>query len=376
MPDRRMGPNLASPNVETVEAGAVQASRDPASSSWSFERDLDDVFEANAEVWRDLKGARLFVTGGTGLIGRWMLESLRLADQRLNLGVEATVLTRDPDAFRRKAPHLAEWRAIDLMSGDVCDFPSPDGDFSHIIHAATDASKDLNDNDPRRMFDTVVSGTRRALELAVEKKPSRFFFMSSGAIYGRQPWDMERVAESWISGPDCTDPRNTYAEAKRAAEMLCAIYAKQFGLDIATARIFALLGPHLVLDIHFAAGNFIRDAISGRSVIVESSGEACRSYLYLADVTTWLWQILVRGEAGGVYNVGSEESVSVRDLAERTAKILAQGEYEVRGASDTGWNPGRYVPDTSRARNQLGLKMTTPLDEAIRRTALWNGWKA
>jgi nucleoside-diphosphate-sugar epimerase len=349
---------------------------DSGRGPWSFERDLQDVFEANSNIWRDLKGARIFITGGTGLLGRWMLETLRYADQRLELGVSATILTRNPDAFARKAPQLAAWRAIDLVRGDVCDFASPDGAYSHVIHAATDASKDVNDNDPRRMFDTVVLGTRRALEFAVEKAPDRFFFMSSGAVYGPQPWDVERVSETWMGGPDCTEPRCTYAEGKRAAEMLCAIYAKQFGLNISTARIFALLGPHLVLDIHFAAGNFIRDAIAGRSVVVESSGEACRSYLYLADVTTWMWRIMMRAAPGGVYNVGSEEWVSVRDLAERTARILAQGAFEVRGAADTGWNPGRYVPDTSRARNELGLRMTTSLDEAIRRTALWNGWKA
>jgi dTDP-glucose 4,6-dehydratase len=347
-----------------------------ATKPWSFERDLDDIFEACADLWAEFRGARLFKTGGTGLLGRWMLESLRLADRRLGLGVHATVLTRDPAAFSRKASALAAWDAIELIAGDVCDFASPDGDFSHVIHAATDASKELNDNDPRRMFNTVVAGTQRVLEFAVEKAPKRFFFMSSGAVYGRQPWDLERVPESWMGGPDCTDPRNTYAEGKRAAEMLCAVYAKQFGLDIATARIFALLGPHLVLDIHFAAGNFIRDAIAGRSVIVESSGEACRSYLYLADVTSWMWRIMVRSKPGGVYNVGSDEAVSIRDLAERTARTLANGEFEVRGAPDTGWNPGRYVPDTSLARDELGLTMTTPLNEAIRRTALWNGWKA
>jgi dTDP-glucose 4,6-dehydratase len=346
-----------------------------ARKPWSFEQDLEDIFEANADLWPEFRGARLFITGGTGLLGRWMLESLRLADQRLGLGVHATILTRNPEAFSRKAPQLAAWRAIELIAGDVCSFASPHGDFSHVIHAATDASKDLNDNDPRRMFNTVVAGTQRALEFAVEKSPKRFFFMSSGAVYGRQPWDLDRVPETWMGGPDCTDPRNTYAEGKRAAEMLCAIYAKQFGLNIASARIFALLGPHLVLDIHFAAGNFIRDAIAGRSVIVESSGEACRSYLYLADVTSWMWRIMMRSAPGGVYNVGSEEAVSIRDLAEKIARIVGRGDHEVRGLPDTGWNPGRYVPDTSRARTELNLEMTTPLDEAIRRTALWNGWK-
>jgi dTDP-glucose 4,6-dehydratase len=345
-----------------------------ALDGWTFETDLAAIFADNNEVWAALRGARMFMTGGTGLIGRWMLESLRYADRRLDLDVQVTVLTRSAAAFAGKAPELAVWPALKLMEGDALDFESPAGDFTHIIHAATDASAELNERDPRRMFDVVVDGTRRALDLAVEKKPRRFFYLSSGAVYGQQPFEMEHVAESYMGGPDCTEPRAAYAEGKRAAEMLCAIYAKQFGLDIATARIFALLGPHLTLDIHFAAGNFISDAMAGRPVTVKSTGKACRSYLYLADLTTWLWQIMVRAPAGAAYNVGSEEWVSMGELAERVAVLLADGAFVIEGREDIGWNPGRYVPDTSLARRELGLKAATSLDEAIRRTALWNGW--
>ena len=115
--------------------------------------------------------------------------------------------------------------------------------------------------------------------------------------------------------------------------------------------------------------------MAGRPVVVKSSGQACRSYLYLADVTTWLWRIMVCAPAGAAYNVGSEEWVSMRDLAQMTATLLADGQFEVQGLPDVGWNPGRYVPDTSKARHELDLQMTTPLQEAIRRTAMWTGWK-
>lgn len=342
---------------------------------WSLEQDLDNILQQSSTVWPELRGARLFITGGTGFIGRWLLESLRHADQSLSLGVQATILTRDPQAFRRKAPHLADHAGFHFIAGDVCNFESPAGEFTHIIHAATDASAELNERDPRRMFDTVIQGTRRALDFAVEKSVDRVLFLSSGAVYGQQPWEMEHVAEDWIGSPSCTDPRAAYAEGKRAAEMLCAIYQKQFGTKIAIARIFALLGPFLSLDIHFAAGNFIRDAMQGRPVIVNGNGLPCRSYLYASDLTVWLWHMLVRAEPGKPYNVGSDESVSIRDMAERVSHVLGNGEYQVLGAKDMGWNPGRYVPDTSLIGNNLGLRRTVSLDEAIRRTALWHGWK-
>lgn len=364
--------------AETTEQSAhndTTVSNRAGIQAWSLEQDLDDVLRQTDSVWPELRGARLFITGGTGFIGRWLLESLRHADQRLSLGVQATILTRDPQAFKRKAPHLAGYSGFNFIAGDVCNFESPAGAFTHLIHAATDASAELNEKDPLRMFDTVIQGTRRALDFAVEKSVGRVLFLSSGAVYGQQPWEMARVAENWIGSPSCTDPRAAYAEGKRAAEMLCAIYQKQFGTKISIARIFALLGPYLSLDIHFAAGNFIRDAMQGKPVIVNGNGLPCRSYLYAADLTVWLWHMLVRAEPGKPYNVGSDESVSIRDMAEKVSNVLGNGEYQILGAKDMGWNPGRYVPDTSLIGRELDLHRTVSLEDVIRRTALWNGWK-
>jgi dTDP-glucose 4,6-dehydratase len=357
--------------LQSMDAAENQTAGRP----WTLEQDLDNVLQQVAPIWQELRGARIFITGGTGFIGCWLLESLRYADQHHKLGVHATVLTRDPHAFRCKAPHLADYPGFTFITGDICNFETPPGEFTYLIHAATDASADLNENNPRRMFDTVLLGTRRALDFAVEKAVDRVLFLSSGAVYGQQPWEMENVAESWIGAPSCVDPRAAYAEGKRAAEMLCAIYAKQFGVKISIARIFALLGPYLSLDIHFAAGNFIRDAMKENPIIVNGNGLPCRSYLYASDLTVWLWHMLVRAEPGKPYNVGSDESVSVQELAEKVSDTLGNVGYQVLGAPDIGWNPGRYVPDTNLIGQDLGLRKTVKLNEAIRRTALWHGWK-
>ena len=210
---------------------------------------------------------------------------------------------------------------------------------------------------------------------AVTKKVRRFLYLSSGAVYGQQAPDVTHVSEDWRGGPDCTNPVNTYAEAKRAAEMLCAIFGKQFGLAISTARIFALLGPLLALDIHFAAGNFIRDAIEDRRIVVKGNGRPVRSYLYMSDLVTMLWHLLLRGRPGRVYNLGSDEGVSIGDLAKRIAELVGRRGYEILEQPDKGWNTSRYVPSVQRASDELGLFRTVSLDEAIRRTAIWNGWK-
>lgn len=344
------------------------------STDWSFAKDIETVVTDVGASWRDLTDKKLFITGGTGFIGRWLLETLKYANERYELGVSATVLTRNPSAFLKKTPQFSGYHAFSFIAGDVRNFDFPTGRFSHVIHAATDASAELNEKDPRLMFDTVLEGTRRALDLALKNGAERFLNLSSGAVYGIQPWEMTRVAESWMGAADCTKSVNTYAEAKRAAEMLCAIYSKQFGLKISTARIFAVLGPFLPIDTHFAAGNFIRDAIAGKKIVVKSSGAAVRSYLYATDLITALWLMLIHAEPGRSYNVGSETPVSIKLLAERVSELLGKEGCDILGQDDATWNPGRYVPDTRLLRETLSISQKVSLDEAILRTAIWNGW--
>ena len=137
-----------------------------------FEDDLAAINRMLAPLWPRLSGARIFMTGGTGFIGRWMLEALA----RSGVDAEVTLLSRDPDGFATRVPHLAA--RFRLVAGDATSFTAPAGDYSHVIHAATDASAALNANDPRRMFETIVQGTRRALDLATDCR-ARFFFLSA-----------------------------------------------------------------------------------------------------------------------------------------------------------------------------------------------------
>jgi dTDP-glucose 4,6-dehydratase len=332
--------------------------------------DLDHILEHTRDLWGELHNQRLFITGGTGFFGCWLLESLVWACDHLDLNVTAVALTRNPDSFAQKAPHLARHRAVQMLKGDVSDFAFPAGSFSHVIHAATDAGVQASQNTPLQTLDTVVLGTRRALEFARAAGAKKFLLTSSGAVYGRQPPELSHVPEDYSGGPDFLNPALAYHEGKRTSELLCAIYAKQFGIECKITRSFAFTGGYLPLDIHFAIGNFIRDAMRGGPIQINGDGTPFRSYLYAADLAIWLWTILFRGPSGRAYNVGSENAVSIRQTAEAVVRALGKPlEIKIAGTPIPGKLADRYVPSTRRAQNELGLKEWISLEEGIRRTA-------
>ena len=335
--------------------------------------DLDHVLEHTRVLWDEMRGQRLFITGGTGFFGRWLLESLLWANDRLSLGLSALVLSRNPDAFRERAPLVAGHPAIQFHPGDVRSFAFPNGTFSHVIHAATESSAKLNAEDPLTMFDTIVEGTRRTLEFARHCGAGKFLLTSSGAVYGRQPPVMTHIPEDYPGAPDLADSRSAYGEGKRAAETLCSLFSKQHGLETKIARCFAFVGPHLPLDIHFAIGNFIRDGLKGGPIVVQGDGTPHRSYLYAADLAIWLLTILVRGQNNRIFNVGSEESVSISEVAHMVAANFgSEVAVIVRGKLDPSKAPERYVPSTARANRELELIARISLPAAIARTVAFH----
>ncbi len=339
-----------------------------------FPDDLNDICDATESLWPELQGQRIFLTGGTGFFGCWLVESFLAANQRFSVHASLTVLTRSPESFRKKCPHLAGEPALTLLRGDVRDFSFPDGEFPFVIHAATEASAKLNHEQPLEMLSTLVDGTRRALEFAASHGGKKFLLTSSGAVYGRQPEDISHISEEYSGAPDPLQPDTAYANGKRVAELMGALYAKATAMEIKIARCFAFVGPHLPLDTHFAIGNFIRDAMQGGPIRVHGDGTPMRSYLYASDLTVWLWTMLLKAPSGVAFNVGSDDAVSIRQLAAVVARAFDPAvEVKVMHKPVPGAALLQYVPSVQRAREQLQLKRSVSLEEAIRRTAAWYG---
>jgi dTDP-glucose 4,6-dehydratase len=297
--------------------------------------DLEHVLDHTRDLWDELRGKRLFITGGTGFIGSWLLDTFTYINEKLNLGASAVVLTRGRHANRP---------GISFHSGDVRTFDFPAGEFPFVIHGAVESSTDTYKDD---QFEVITNGTQRTLDFAKQAGTEKFLFLSSGSVY------------------DGTSP---YSEGKRTGQVMCLFSS----VPSVIARLFCFLGPYQPLDSHFAIGNFIRDGLAGGPIRVFGGGAVQRSYLYAADLAAWLWTLLFRGDPGRAYNVGSAEVVTIAELAHRVAGAFHPA---VKVEIEPGQIFGRYVPPSVAGTEQLGLRQWIGLDDAIGRTIRWHNDK-
>jgi nucleoside-diphosphate-sugar epimerase len=338
--------------------------------------DLDHILTQTRDQWEELRDQRIFITGGTGFFGCWLLESFAWANDKLNLNASALVLSRSPEAFEKKAPHLYHHSAIKFLKGNVQDFDYPEGQFSHLIHGAV--YQQLADEQPSNLslVNEMLQGTKRVLDFSVKSRVKKALMISTGAVYGPPPASLEKVHESFLESIDPSVPSSAYHHVRRMMELFGVLYAVEHGFEVNIARCFSFLGPYLPLNGRFASGDFIGDALSGNPLSVKGNGKPIRSYLYAADLTIWLWMILFKGKSGRPYNVGSEIPTTILELSEQIAgESNPPLNVHVSGKSLSGVAPDRYLPDTTRAQTELGLNQFIHLESAIRKTLNWHKFK-
>jgi dTDP-glucose 4,6-dehydratase len=315
--------------------------------------------------------SHILLTGGTGFFGKALLRNWVEQERRGHCAPRVTILSRNPDQFASQYPMLVEHPWLRITHGDICYADTlPWGtSFTHILHAAADSTAGPLLS-PQQRFDQIVGGTRNVLDLSLACGARRFLLTSSGGVYGAQPPGMEQIPEDCHTLPDPLNAANAYSIGKRMAEHLCALYMQAHDLPVVVARCFAFVGQDLPLDVHFAIGNFIRDALYAESITVQGDGSPLRSYLDQRDLAQWLDVMLLKGKTGQAYNVGSDHAISIRDLALTVRDLIAPHKpVTVMGALNHASPRNRYVPCIAKARDELGLKVTISLEDAIRFTA-------
>lgn len=266
----------------------------------------------------------LFLTGGTGFVGRWIIKTL----QRDHPDIDITVLTRSPE--------VNEDLKVEFLRGDVETFEFPKKRFDFIVHCS-------------------VEGTHRILKLC-KQNDATMLYTSSGAVYGRQPTFVP-IPESAHRVIDTEYPYAQYSLTKLDGEAMCMVS----GLKTKIARLFTFAGGGMQLH-RYAIGNFIRDAEAGKPIVVHGKSGVYRSYMHPSEMAEWCMKILFDGDCRP-YNVGSSQPVEIHALAADVASYF--GCEIVCTPTETG-KVNWYVPDTTRAM-EFGLVQNIPYPDVLYR---------
>jgi nucleoside-diphosphate-sugar epimerase len=269
-------------------------------------------------------------------------------------------------------PDMAKRSDFKVIKGDIINFDVNSFNCDYIIHAATAADPLTTKNDPLGSMETITRGTLNVLNLAEKNKVKSFLFLSSGAVYGIQPPELEQIPEDFIQGPDLSVPGSGYAEGKRYAEVLCSIHAQQHGIPAKVARLFTCTGPYIDLNANYAVSDFIMRCLRKEPIIINSDGTPVRSYCYSADLTVALWGILLSNTRHTCFNVGSDDSVSISGLAGFVASCFDETvPVIINGPASEGDLPSRYLPDIARLKGVFDFNLQYDSFAAVKRTIDW-----
>ncbi|CAN5393823.1 NAD(P)-dependent oxidoreductase [soil metagenome] len=296
----------------------------------------------------------LLLIGGSGFFGKSVLDSY--ARGLLAPWHVARVIVVARQASRLRAWHpLLVGAGVELIDADIATVGAmPHADY--VIHAASSSDARAYAANPLAERANILGAIENYCRIAArDHRDSRIVYTSSGAVYGQQPDTLSHIPEDFVAGDAAglVAYKRDYAEAKRLSEDALARLGAR-GLNVAVARCFAFVGAHLPRDQHFAIGNFLADGIAGRPVRVAARKPVYRSYMHADDLVRWLMTLAARATpACPVYNVGSDQAVSMGDLARAVAARFGVA-AEVPEVTDPGVD--RYVPSIARAR-ALGLTL-------------------
>ncbi len=329
--------------------------------------DLEHIFLYTEEIWESFREKSIFLTGGTGFFGKWLLESFIYVNEKLALNANITVLSRDPESFLLEYPFYNNYSSsVRFIKGNVLSFDFRlENKFQYIIHAATSSDESANLENPIELADSIILGTKNVLNFAIKNPILSFLNISSGAVYGSQSNQDFTLQENDLSNVNLYGSNACYNESKRASEMYSSLFYQKYNLPIKTARCFAFIGPHLPLNKHFAIGNFIDNILKGHDIIIKSNGLSIRSYMYMSDLIIWLITILVNGESNTYYNVGSDKSYNIKEVA----LMISENSNSSVIVNDNANNniESMYVPNINKSQ-MLGLSVKVDIKEAIQKT--------
>lgn len=336
-----------------------------------LEEDFTHITSSPLINWQLFANANVLITGANGFLPAYMAKTL--------LNLNTTLLKHAPCrvlALVRNYKHAREVFApyldrqdLVLITQDVSEplaLPYP---IHYIIHAASPASPRFYKDAPLSVIYPNVLGTINMLNLARTNPVRSILYFSSGEVYGEFAGEIDENAYGIV---DPTALRSCYAESKRMGENLCIAYGSEYGLPVKIVRPFHTYGPGMKLDDGRVFADFVRSVVMGQDIVLTSSGEAKRSFLYLSDATLAYFLILTKGVNNEAYNVANEQGIiSIKELAQIIVGLFPEKGLQVR------FEPPKesYMPspilscDVKTAKlNALGFSPKVSIEEGFSKT--------
>lgn len=335
--------------------------------------DAEAVLQGRLERLAALRGQHVFITGGTGILGTWLLELANVLNEQHQFGLRVTVFSRNTQAFAARWPHLGRGKGVTLQDGDIRYFTELPRDVRYVIHAAALTDRRVFSSHPSAVAETNTVGTLRILRAATLLEDlQKCVLLSSGLVYGAQPWELPRINEDFGGVLRCNDVNAVYPESKRLAEVMAQCAISESKLPVVTLRPFAFVGPYQSLQLPWAVTDFIRDSFRGGPIRIMGDGATVRSVMYYSDFAYGVLLALAAGRPRTTYNLGSDEPVDLLMLAQKITRHFSPVPEIRLGVGQTGHDRNRLVPDMARMVQNLGFKATVPLDTALHKTIEWH----
>lgn len=332
-----------------------------------LEEDALNVIKEPIE-WEKLRDKTVMVTGASGMIGSYLVRTLMKLNEVKDMGVHIIGVVRN---IKKVEKEILENENVEILVHDVTVPMEIKQNIHYIIHAASPASPAIMKDDPVGTVAANTLGAFYTLSLAREKQAEGYMFVSSREIYGQPGPDQELFQEDTYGFVDPLDPRSCYPEGKKAAETMCASFAKQYGLRTIAARPAHTYGPGMSIYDGRVQADFLKNVIHNEDIIMKSEGLAIRTYTYISDVISGMFYALLGGEEAA-YNIADEQAkISIRGLAELLVRISPERGIQLRMEIPEGGTQGCApftlgILDSTRLRG-LGWKPRYTLEEGFGR---------
>jgi len=335
-----------------------------------FLEDIKSIANELEEFYNELEGKTVLIAGGKGFLGTYFTSVLTKINETLSKPMKIIVLD---SLITSKDKKDSINQNIEFLEQDISKSFEIGDNIDYIIHAASIASPPTYRKFPIKTVDVNYQGTKNLLEIAKEKKVRSMLLLSSSEIYGDP--EIFPTPESYVGKVSCTGPRACYDESKRLAETISILYFQQYKIPIKIARPFNVYGPYLNLDDGRIIPDFMNNAINKSQIIIHSDGSPTRSFCYVSDAIGGFFKLLLSKHDGIICNVGNDEEVSVKNVADTIKKIIAKPiSIKIIESDDPNYtkdNPQRRCPDLSLIKKSVNYIPKIDLEEGLKRVYKW-----